>query len=226
LEYRAEGYLPEAMMNFLAFLGWNPGDEREIMTKYQLIDAFSLEKVQHSGAGFNEEKLKWFNKEHMKTLFPGASLAGILEHIPPEAKALPGWSKEVLEKIAPVILERISYFGQVAELFYSGELDCFFAEPTYSKEILVPNKSANDITKVHLDALVTMLSSVSAWEKETVKDAVWEYASEKGRAEVLWPMRVALSGREKSPDPFTIAGVIGREKTLQRLSYAKELFTS
>ena len=217
--YRDLGYLPDAILNGAAMIGWNPGGEQEVFSHDELVSLFDLARVQASPAVFNEEKLAWFNKEHMKKLSASEALQGLFLQAP---KDIPG---TLIEEIAPLLLERISYFGEVKTLFESGEMDCFVHEPTYAKEILIPKKGSAEITKEHLGALRGMLEPLSVWDKESIKNAVWDYATQRGRGEVLWPMRVALSGREQSPDPFTIAGVVGKEKTLARLLYAQNSLT-
>ncbi len=217
LDYRAEGYLPEAMVNFLALIGWNPGTEQEVFTFDELLEAFTLERIHKAGGVFNEEKLRWFNQEHIKKLSDEDFAARALPYLPEQIKSLPNYSSEKFHQLIPVLKERIATLGELTSLAESGELDCFFTAPTPSKELL-KNQS-------HFAKVISLLETVDAeqFTPETVKTAVWDYATEQGRGEVLWPMRVALSGKEKSPDPFTIASLIGKEETLNRLRHAQEL---
>lgn len=192
LEYRKLGYLPEAVLNAVTFIGWNPGTEQEVFTKQELINAFDLDKVQKGQAVFNEEKLKWFNKEHIK-LLPDDIQQGMI--------------KDAV----------IDEFGN-APKFNKEELIC---PPKLRKDAPV---SYEDIVK-HLEVLIDKLENLddAGWNEENVKSLLWDYASEHGRGIVLWAMRYALSGREKSPDPFTIAGIIGKAQTLERLGHATKL---
>ena len=115
LEYRDEGYLPQAMMNFLAFIGWNPGDEREILTPAEFIEAFSLEKIQRSGGGYNVEKLNWINREHIKKLSLQEQEENILKYFSDSIKKESEFSIDRLNHLVPLILERIEKFGDVKE---------------------------------------------------------------------------------------------------------------
>ncbi len=219
-EYRDRGYLPEALVNFMAYLGWNPGTEEELLSLADLVAKFDLSKVQKGGAIFNEEKLKWLNKEYIKRL-PRAEL---------ETKMLAEYQKTdkkidttIFTKILPLILDRISAFGEVAELAVLGEFDYFFAAPEYPIERVFWKKETDmEKTATRLSAVSKIFENIAEAEfTETgVKSAVWDYATAEGRGEVLWPVRVSLSGREKSPDPFAIAGILGKTETLSRIGAA------
>ncbi|OGZ05057.1 MAG: hypothetical protein A3C93_06155 [Candidatus Lloydbacteria bacterium RIFCSPHIGHO2_02_FULL_54_17] len=223
LEYQEDGYLPAAMLNFMALLGWNPGTEQEIFTLSELVDSFSLERMQKPGAVFNPEKLEWINKEHIKRLSRDEQAAHFESFLAPEIKTLPGYEKTKLLKILPTVIERISHFGEITSLSAAGELSYYFAEPTYEKERLFW-KDERDSTKL-LERLVktkTLIGGVKDGDftRENVKNALWEYANGEGRGQVLWPLRYALSGMEKSPDPFQLAEILGKDKTLERIDRA------
>lgn len=221
--YRDQGYLPEALLNYIALVGWNPGTEQEIFTEDELIQQFDLAKVHKGGAIFDEVKLKWVNKEHMRKV-PD-------EVFKKEAETRLG--RRISEKVLEVIRERISYYGEIDEMKESGELDYLFEAPKYDKNLLIPapkmlktrknggELTLNDIRKI-FGMILELLSSIedAVWTKEAIKDALWQYAEQEGRAAVLWPLRVALSGREKSADPFTIAEIIGKADTLKRIGDA------
>ena len=125
------------------------------------------------------------------------------------------------------IRERIEVFADVEDLAQAGELDYFFVPPRYENPQRI--SSAKDdgqgavSTREHIQYIIDTLSSLTedTWSEETVKNALWNYATEKGRGNVLWPMRFALSGREKSPDPFTLAKILGKEETVARLHAAR-----
>lgn len=215
LEYREDGYLPEAMRNFLALIGWNPGGDRELFLDTQeLIDVFSLEKIQKSGGAFNEDKLKWMNKEFLGEL-PEA------ERITYVSETLTGVPADIIEKLTPVVLERTHTKTEIREALEAGEYDWVLKAPEYAPELL---KWKNDDS--HTDALPrlkkaeSLLREADFSTQDTIKAAVWPYAEEVGRGEVLWPTRVALSGKERSPDPFTLAHILGKEETLNRLQTA------
>jgi glutamyl-tRNA synthetase len=227
LDYRAEGYLPEAMANFLALTGWNPGTEQEIFTMDDLIAAFDIAKIQKAGAAFNEEKLLWANREHIKNLSHESLLRILAEFGAKSSRvAEKKWdlSEEFLSKIAPIVVERLSVFGEFTAMLDAGEFDYFLEEPTVDASKIVWKEEGPEKARDALLRVSEILEKISEsnWNSEAVKEAIWPYAEERGRGGVLWPMRYSLSGKDKSPDPFTIAGVLGREETLKRLKVAAE----
>ncbi len=152
----------------------------------------------------------------------------MIKRIPKEIHDLPEFDRRI-EKILEIIKERISFFAEVEIMSAAGELNYFFTLPTFDKALLIPNPkmlkgrelAANEISSI-LKQIRTLLDTVAIdnWNKENIKDVLWEYAENTGKGTVLWPFRVALSGREKSADPFTIGEIIGKEDTLKRLDYA------
>lgn len=209
-EYRKEGYLKEALINFLALLGWNPGTDEELLSIEELIAKFDLAKVQKAGAIFNSEKLNWVNRQYIKKL-PDSELEKELKRYVPDIP------DETLVRLLPVIRDRIEKFHDIHVMKEAGEFDYFLASPVYTKELLK--------TPEFLSEVIGRLEKVDAsgFTAVSVKDALWEFATEAGRGKVLWPMRVALTGKEKSPDPFTVAEILGKEETLKRLRYAQSL---
>lgn len=219
-KYRNEGYLPAGLINYLAFLGWNPGTEQELFSMDELAQAFSLEQVQHSGAIFDEVKMRWFNREHMLRLTPEAFWEHAEEFLSEETVTQLD-ARGLWRDVVPVMRERASTFGDVRAADAAGEYRIFFESPAYEAEKLLWKGESAEATKARLDAILGLLEGVSGtWSAETVKAAVWDYAEKEGRGQVLWPFRFSLSGRDKSPDPFTIAGIIGKDETLSRVRAA------
>lgn len=215
-EYTRLGYEPGAVINFLALMGWNPGDEREIFTLKELVSEFKLEKVQKGGAVFNKEKFDWVNKEHIK-LLDAAEAQNRIKKLLISQKG----SEETIDKLCPILIDRISRFDEIPEMMESGELDYFFTRPEYeSKNLLWQKKPDPASARKHLEKVSAVLSDLKDFSQENVKKVIWEYAEKEGRGEVLWPMRYALSGRDKSPDPFTLAYVLGKKETVERLNNA------
>lgn len=221
-DYREKGYLPQALLNFVAFLGWNPGDEREFFSLDQFVSEFSLEKVGKAGAVFNLEKLDWYNREYIKKLDRGAVLEQIKKFLPDAVTALSGYSEEILSRMVPVIAERISKFSDIAAMADAGELAYFFERPEYGAETLVWKTSTEDACLRHLREAREIVAALPEREPsaEAAKDALWPYAEAEGRGDVLWPVRMALSGRDKSPDPFTLIAILGRDESVARLDAA------
>jgi len=214
-EYKNMGYLPEAITNFIAFIGWNPGDEREIFSKEELVKEFSLERIQKSAGIFNMERLDWYNREFLKKIPLKDLEINVAEELKTEDKVF-------VKKITPIIAGRINKISDIGEL-KMGELAFLFEEPEYVKEMLLWKKEPDfNKTKKHLEEVVKLLSALNEndFNQDKIKKAVWDYAEKEGRGNVLWPMRVALTGLDKSPDPFAVAEVLGKEKTIQRLKYA------
>ncbi len=221
-EYRSSGFTKEAIINYLAFLGWNPGTEQEIFTQEELIKEFSLEKVQKSGAVFNIEKLKWYNKEYLKKENPETVIAEIKNRLAKSEINL-----EMIEKIAPTLIERINVYSDIEEILTAGDLDFYISQPQYEKEKLLWKKSPDlNESKEHLEKVHELLSTVSDWNAENIKSAIWPYADEKGKGNVLWPLRYSLSGKDQSPDPIEIASVLGKEETLNRINFAVQLINA
>lgn len=219
-EYRNKGYLPETMVNFLTFLGFNPGTEKEIYTLKELIEAFDLKRIQKGGAIFDEEKLKWMNKEHMK-LLSEQELSSALQTKLSEKLDM----NCVVDKqtFLDSVFERINVFSDVDELMNNGEFDYLKEQISYDKELLHWPKDKEKRTKQNLEKIFEFLSQLDGWNKDSIKNALWSYAEEIGKGNVLWPLRYALTGKEKSPDPFTVASILGKEKTLERIQNAISL---
>lgn len=216
LDYKAEGYLPQAMLNFLAFIGWSPKDEREVMTAEEFIDAFEIERIHRSGGGFNVDKLDWFNREHLKKLSPDEQKMYIKKFLPERFSHL---SEVVLDKLVPVIVERIHHFSEVTEMADAGEFDYYLAAPEFDESKMVWKTDTLDQAKEHLQKVYALLNDYTGdWNAESVKSVIWEYTETAGRGNVLWPMRYVLSGRDKSPDPFVLADIIGKQETLKRIA--------
>ncbi len=206
-EYRKDGYLAEAIINFLAFLGWNPGDEREIFSKEELIKEFSLKRIQKSGAIFNIEKLNWLNSQYIKKM----DIDELVELSLPYLKSQISNLKNI-GKIIKIQQERINTLAEAGE-----GIDYFFQQPGYATDLLVWKNSDKKEIKINLENITEILCDTS---EEKIKEVIWKYAEEKGKGNVLWPFRVALTGLEKSPDPFSVAEILGKSETIKRLQNA------
>jgi glutamyl-tRNA synthetase len=212
-EYEKNGYLPQALINYLALLGWNPGTEQEIFSIEELIQAFEISKIQKAGAVFNIEKLNWFNKQYISKMSDVEFSVYAGNFI----------SKDIPNKILPLIKEKISYFGEI-EALLNGELSFVDGVGSYDKESLKWKQEKDLVnTKEYLKMIIEKLNSIDDFSKESVKNILWPLAEEKGKGNILWPMRFALSGKEKSPDPFIISEILGKQETIKRLKFAYEL---
>ncbi len=223
LDYKKDGYLPETMINFLSLIGWNPGNEQEIFTKEDLIQNFSLDKIQKSGGAFNEEKLRWMNKIHLEKKDDEFKLKYFKTALPQSIIKLPQYKEERVKKLAPIVFERIHSQVEIKESAVAGEYDFAFSIPDYDAHLLKWKGSDLSTASTHLQEIIKILSKLSENNFETpdnIRSTIWNYANEIGRGEVLWPMRVALSGRKQSPDPFSIAYILNKKETILRLTLA------
>jgi glutamyl-tRNA synthetase len=219
LDYRAEGYTPEAMVNFLALLGWNPGTDQEIFSPSELIAMFSIEKIHKAGAMFNEEKLLWTNKEHIRIQSHDIQLTSI-RNVMPEV-----YSDEMLKTLRPIIIERINTYGELVSL-EKEEFRLFIERPVQDKEKLTWKDDEPSVAETHLKAVIECIKRGETDTPEKAKASIIPYAEEHGKGNVLWPLRVALSGKEKSIDPFTLVSCLGKEESIQRITDACNVLSS
>ncbi len=226
LDYQKEGYLPEAMINFLALLGWHPapdkdGKEKEIFTIKELIDVFDINRIQKSGAQWHEEKLDWINKEHIKKLSPQVLKNKIFEHLTDEFKKCLPTDKQ--EKLIPIIAERISKFSDIDNMLQAGELNFFYLRPEFPREKLIFKNVSMEKINQNLNLAITALEKIPEkdFTQEKIKNTLIEISQQlESRGELLHPIRFALSGLDKSPDPFIIAEILGKNETIFRLQKA------
>ncbi|MBU4351088.1 glutamate--tRNA ligase [Candidatus Parcubacteria bacterium] len=263
LTYRDEGYLPEALINFLVLLGWHPEDDREIFALKGLIKEFSLERVQKSGAIFNQQRLDWLNGFYLRNLslenltgkcLPFLIQSGLIkvsqESVPvqliPVAIEVP-WkeqeykivkTKEIinfdyLKKIVSLYQQRLKKLSEIIEL-----VNFFFEEKIiFSIDLLKWKEMTDEEIKECLEVLEKILREVSPenWQKENLENILLPEAEkirpkvqqadfgvkDRGdRGYLLWPLRVALSGKQFSAGPFEIADVLGKDKTIKRIQQA------
>ncbi len=224
LDYRSEGYLPTGMMNFLALLGWHPEGDQEVFTPEELIKTFDITRIQKGGARFDEEKLRFINREHMRQLSDTAYIA---------AGNLTAPDTSRLEKVVPLLKERSHTFGEAREMM-GHELACIWTAPAVDRDMLiskeVPSETRGAYTKQALTDLAATIKTLpnnlaNDLDAESIKEQLMPYADQNpkengGRGAVLWPLRYALSGQEKSPDPFTLISILGTEESLLRITAA------
>ena len=226
--YRDMGYIAPAILNYLAFLGWNPGTEQEVFTLPELIQSFDLSGVQKGGAIFDIEKLSWFNREHLKSLTDEEFFSMALEYIPERVRGLPQWDESRVAGLISVLRERTNVSSEITRDMEAGEYDFAFVAPHPDPALI---KWKNDATPrealSRLQRLAEMVARIpEGASPDEVKSYIWDYASEVGKGEVLWPLRVALTGKERSPDPFTVISVIGSGEAYKRIKTACDTILS
>jgi len=220
-EYKKLGYLSEAIINFIAFIGWNPGTEKEIYSIDELIQDFSLEKIKKGGAVFNVEKLDSVNKEYLKKLSTDELAEMLIEYLPEELKQKAELDKSLWQKIVEIEGERLNRLSDIQNI----ELNYFFNQSEYDAEKLMWRQEKDLVnTKEYLEKIIELLNLLDEkdFTSHNIKEKVWAYAEEKGRGNVLWPFRMALSGQDKSPDPLILAEILGKKETTKRLKVAVE----
>ncbi|MDO8624059.1 MAG: glutamate--tRNA ligase family protein [bacterium] len=230
MDYRAQGFLPEALVNYLALLGWSPGSNREDFSLSELVQTFSLESIQKSGAAWDREKLLSVNQRWMRKL----SNEEFLAHLG-DIRCPPSDVGHRMSYIVALLKERARTFGEARELL-AGELSCLFNPPTLDK-ITLTSKGGD--TRIYLVRINEMIESLEeTLPADSIKANLMPYADEQGRAKpgdarspdlpsggrgrgaVLWPLRYALSGQERSPDPFTLIALLGKAEAISRLQAA------
>lgn len=224
-DYLAKGYLPEALLNFVALLGWNPGEGKtqEVFSLDELIEVFDLAHVHKGGAVFDVKKLDWLNAQYIKKLSPDEFFSKVVAFL--EKKP---WFEEVLpEQKSADFLKKAFFIEQnrLQKLSDVGDAVKFlFLEPSIDPAMLPWKKNTPEETaralKILQEALKNFLEE--DWTKESLEKFLLETAGEK-RGDFLWPLRVALSGEKQSPPPHEIAWVIGKEVTLRRIESARTL---
>lgn len=227
IDYQAEGFLSEAMVNYLALLGWNPGTPEETFSLDELVAAFSLEGIHKGGAMWDRVKLLSVNQQWMRAL----SDADFLSHLSKTEAPAATVDQDMLLKAIPLMKDRTHTFTEANEML-TGELAGLFSEPVLAREVLLAKEPVDrpGLTKTALESLLEPIQGlpegISADEVKTVlmplADAE-EAKAKGGRGGVLWPLRYALSGKERSPDPFTLVAILGVEKCVERIQKAISL---
>jgi len=247
-EYRRQGYLPEALINFVAFLGWNPGTEKEIYSMSELIRDFSLDKIQKGGAVFNPVRLDYLNgcyirqypiEDLARLCVPYFIAAGFIADEQNGDKTNyknkqtgEGVDFDFLKKIVSYQQPRLKKLSEIIEqsgYFFAGRL-------AYEKDMLKWKDASFEETALALDELIKLLSKIEMgdWSRQNLELAVLPKTAdfnltlgktEKDRGYLLWPLRVALCGQKMSIGPFEMADVLGKVKTMERIAAAKELIS-
>lgn len=227
-EYRHAGYLKEAIVNYLALLGWNPGTDEEVFSLDELSQRFVLSGVQKGGAIFNTEKLTWFNREHIKRMSDADFAAEVTKRLPEDITSLIAGdaADPVMQarftRMLPTLRERVSIFSDITLDAEQGEYNYAFFTPEPTADMLAwkkdssPKDAAPRLKKV-LELITNIPENADI---ESIRAAIFPYAEEIGKGEVLWPLRVALSGKEKSPDPFTLIYILGIAEATKRVERA------
>ena len=243
--YKIQGYLPESLINFMAFLGWNPGTDEEIFSLENLVEKFSLEQVQKGGAIFNLRRLDWLNGYYIRKM-PLAELTekciqylleSQISFAQPSKKRLKPESQKYkinetgeivdfnyLKKIITLLQERMRRISEIKE-----STDFFFKDKiSLDKNLLVWKSMSEDDIQKNLQKCYKILEGLGRedWQIVKIREVLMKEADkELDRGYLLWPLRVALTGKKGSPPPFEIAEILGKKRTLKRIEEAIEMIS-
>lgn len=211
--YRESGYFPEAVVNILALLGWNPGIEQEIFTLDELVEIFSLERISKSGAKFDLEKAKWFNHQYLINK-SDEELSTLL--LPIFEKNGIHTSLEKITKAVSLTKDRCQFLKD-----FIAQTSFLFSSPVDFDETIV-KKRWNDSTPSQLKEISSILHSIKPFDKTTAHDMVMQYIQQNGfnTGSVMNCLRLSLVGAAKGPDLFEIIDFIGIDETSKRIEYA------
>jgi len=207
--FKEAGYFPEAVVNFLAFLGWNPGTEQEIFSLVELIEAFDLERVHKAGARFDPDKIKWYNHYYMQNQSNDA-LAKSFKSIRPELSAV---NEDFIARVIGLMKERATFVSDFWELGHY-----FFVTPSDYNDNALKKAIKGDTVEI-LSQLKKQIQSVEHFSREGLQENIkgWITANGIGFGKVMMPLRLALVGDLQGPDMFEIMFLIGRDETLKRI---------
>ena len=215
-DFIEKGYLKEALINYLALVGWNPGDEREFFTMDELVEAFDIHRLNNAPGIFDMDKLTWFNAEYIRKMPFEDYLATVT---PWFDKVLAGTDTDY-RRLAELMQSRTEVFNRVPDMVR------FLAEmPEYDLELYFNKKMKSDpqVALENLQFILPVLEGVPEWTETTIHDKVMEAIAAAGKKNgaVLWPLRIAISGQASTPGgAFEIAYLLGREETMKRLNAA------
>ncbi|MCR4681095.1 MAG: glutamate--tRNA ligase [Bacteroidales bacterium] len=214
--YRESGYLPEAVVNMLVLLGWNPGNDQELMTMNELINLFSIDKISKAGAKFSLDKAKWFNHEYIL----GKSAAELHPYFTPALEAHGvHCSDEYVEKVIDLVKDRLNFTGDF------WEQACYFFEAPTEYDPQALKKRWKEGTGEKLRVIDQMLQDIKPFDKDKAHDNVMKYIqdNELNMGQVLNSLRIALVGTARGPELFSIIELMGVDEVHRRVERAVEV---
>lgn len=213
--YLEKGYLPDALVNFIALMGWNPSGDREIYTHQELMDAFNLSKINKAGAVFNLEKLDWLNNHYLQQINEDAYLLHVLPFLPEHPDT------ELKKRVALLYRPRAGRLTDLAEetLFLLNDPS---QDPSVSRTWKTQSAEEAVVRLVACKGLISELSDTEQYQLKKIEEHFQKLIRESDwkNGEVLWPLRVALSGKARSPGPYELLAVLGREESIKRIDRA------
>ncbi len=241
-EFKEEGFLPEALVNFLALLGWSPGDDREFFTLKELEKEFDIKRCKKAGAVFDKEKLEYINTLHLKKADPERIAKLCIPYLIEEGYLTPGYESDQqpaaiggeslkinyktkdgrpfsfwqIEELVKEHQDRIKLLAEIVEVS-----DFFFDKIDVDPDLLKWKEMTDQEIKESLDKAIEVLSNIENWNKESVSEKLLEMANNwDDRGRFLWPLRAALTGKKASAGPFAVSYILGREESIKRIKKA------
>lgn len=207
--YKEDGYFPESVVNFLAFLGWNPGTEQEIFSLQELIEAFNLSKVNKAGARFDPDKIKWFNHHYMQEQ-SNIDLANAFKE---QYAQLSDIDVNYIEMVVGLVKERATFISDLWDLSF------YFFQTPKSYDEKASKKALKEDTKDILNTIKDIINNIDDFTTQTLQTNIkgWITKNEIGFGKVMMPLRLALVGALQGPDIFDIMFMIGKVETLKRI---------
>ena len=207
-----EGYLKDAVVNYISLVGWNPGDNREFFTMDELIEAFSLEGLSKSPAIFDKNKCRWMNAEYIRRMTPEEFTAAAMPWY--EKAGIAHMDKDILQRN---LQPRVEVFGELPAM-----VDFLTRMPEFGEELYFSKKMKTnaDTARRDLPVIIDTLEKLPEWTEESVHTALLNLAAEQGvkNGVILWPARIAMAGKLVTPcGAIEIAVLLGREETLRRM---------
>jgi len=217
-EFLKDGILPEALINFILLLGWNSKNEKEIFSRDEMIQQFSLEHVHPSGAVFDRKKLAWMNKKYLestpvKQIDTYAKSKGFIDSSFAAKAHGDAW-----EQFLQLVKDRIESLGEL-----NASVAYFFQDPEIDSKMIIKKSDEKKVART-LTGISTVLEVLPTWNEQAIKQSIedWITGSSLSRGEVLWPIRVALTGKSFSPGTYELLGLFNKETVLRRLQRAME----
>jgi len=216
-EFRDQGYLPDALFNYLLLLGWNPGDDREVLMKSEMIELFDLAKVHVTAAKFDMKKLQWMNGEYIKRMPKDVFTSELIRRVNEAGMTIPeGYDTDYLVDQLQI---RTKFLNDIP-----AACRCFFSDEFEMDEKAVEKRLKKEGVKALLLDLVERFKNAPDWKAPALENLVKELSQGNGMGPWVHPIRVAVSGRGEGIGLFEMLQLLGREKTIERLSCAAEKY--
>lgn len=222
LDWRNDGYLPETLINYLALLGWTPADGREVLSREELVEAFTVDRIGASPSRFDFKKVQWLNGQHMRRLSVEALRDRVLPLLHAAGLDTSAKSPEWLTQMTAICQEKLKTLNEIVEY-----TDFFFREPDTYEEKAVQKQFRAEGAAARLEQLIEVFSAVSDWQHDAIKAAFEKKVEETGASlgAFVHPTRLALTGKSVGPGLFELAELLGRETCVARMRRAVEYIT-